>query len=488
MFRRNLPSAAWVVLACILSVVANARSEPPARPLKLDLNLGVFKDDFDAMLERRYVRVVVPLSRTLYFNDHGRERGITADLVRDFEAYLNRKYAKRLGKRPLTVVMWPKTRDIILQQVAFGHADIAAGNLTLTDARRKIVDFVAPGDQDKVNEIALTRAGVPPLSTADDLAGRTVYVRRSSSYHESLVTLNQRLKKIGKPIAKLVIVPDALEDEDMMEMLNAGMLDAIVVDDWKADIWSAVLPKIVLNKTAILRHQGLIGWAIRKNSPKLAAELHDFWAKFVKKKNLQAVRFKEYMQRFRQITNNTARTERKRFESTLKLFEKYGAKYGFDPLMLAAQGYQESRLRQDARSAVGAIGIMQIMPATGAAMKVGDIHRADANIHAGAKYMHQLVTRYFQDAKFNEQNLSLFAIASYNAGPGRVAQLRKEAERRGLDPNQWFNNVEIVAAEKVGMETTTYVRNIYKYYVAYKLIGEARAARNKAREAVEPVQ
>ena len=149
--------------------------------------------------------------------------------------------------------------------------------------------------------------------------------------------------------------------------------------------------------------------------------------------------------------------------------------------MLAAQGYQESRLDQQARSEVGAIGVMQLMPATGAELKVGDIRQIEPNVHAGAKYLDQLMTRYFKDANFDEANRTLFAFAAYNAGPGRIQQMRTEAKKRGLDPDQWFNSVEIVVAEKVGAETTTYVRNIFKYYVAYKLIEDAEAAKRKAR-------
>jgi membrane-bound lytic murein transglycosylase MltF len=154
--------------------------------------------------------------------------------------------------------------------------------------------------------------------------------------------------------------------------------------------------------------------------------------------------------------------------------------------MLAAQGYQESTLDHGAKSHVGAIGIMQIMPATGAALKVGDITVLEPNIHAGAKYMDQLMTKYFPDAKFSEFDRPLFAFASYNAGPGNISRMRKEAEKRGLDPDKWFNNVEVVTAEKIGLETTTYVRNIYKYYAAYKLILDAHEAQRKARETVAP--
>jgi membrane-bound lytic murein transglycosylase MltF len=212
----------------------------------------------------------------------------------------------------------------------------------------------------------------------------------------------------------------------------------------------------------------------------------EFYANVIKKQNLLEARKKQYFSRARQLKDPTASAGWKRFEQTLALFRKYGDKYAFDPLMLAAQGYQESGLDQNVKSAVGAIGVMQLMPATGAELKVGDITLIEPNIHAGAKYMDQLMTRYFPDANFDETNRTLFAFASYNAGAGRIAQMRKEGQKRGLDPDKWFNNVEIVTAEKVGLETTTYVRNIYKYYVAYKLTLDVKEAKEKAREQVAP--
>ena len=190
--------------------------------------------------------------------------------------------------------------------------------------------------------------------------------------------------------------------------------------------------------------------------------------------------------RVRQIKNPTGKSEWERFEEMLVLFRKYGEKYNFDPLMLAAQGYQESQLNQKAKSHVGAIGVMQVMPANGKELKVGDIRIIEPNIHAGAKYMDQLMTNYFPDANFTEQNRTLFAFASYNCGPGNVSKMRREAEKIGLDPDKWFNNVEVVTARKIGMETTTYVRNIYKYYVAYRLQLEMQDAAKKAREQVAP--
>ena len=297
--------------------------------------------------------------------------------------------------------------------------------------------------------------------------------------------MNRRLKKEKKPAVKIILVPDALEDEDMLEMLNAGILEAIIVDDWKAEMWAQVLPNIKVNEQAMVREGGRIGVAIRKNSPKLEAEILAY-VKGHATKGIVSGRVKDYMRRVRKLKDPTGTAEWKRFEQTIAVFEKYGQKYRFDPLMLAAQGYQESGLNQDAKSRSGAIGVMQIMPATGKAMQVGDIRILEHNIHAGAKYMDRLMTRYFADAKFDSHNHTLFAFASYNAGPGNISKMRKAAAKEGLDPDIWFNNVEIVTAQNIGMETTTYVRNIFKYYVAYSLMAEKRKMSRKAREQVAP--
>jgi membrane-bound lytic murein transglycosylase MltF len=452
------------------------------KPRQLALGSKPWQGDFDRMVARRMIRVLVPYSRTLYFNDKGRERGITADTVRDFERYVNREY--KTGKRPVTVYIIPTTRDRLLPDVAAGLGDIAAGNLTVTPERLAIVDFVAPGDQKPVSEIVITGPKSPPVEKAEDLSGRTVHVRPSSSYYESLQELNKRLKKEGRPEAKPVLVPDTLEDEDLLEMLNAGLLEAVIIDDWKARMWSQILPQIRVHPEAVLRTGGHIGWAIRKESPKLKKTLEDFYLNYLKKQGIIEYRHRQYMKRVKQLKDATASEDLKRFQQTIDLFKKYGDRYQFDPLMLAAQGYQESQLNQQAKSHVGAIGVMQVMPQTGKALKVGDIRITEPNIHAGAKFLDQLMTRYFSDAHFSEGNRPLFAFASYNAGPGNIAKMRKLAKQRGLDPDKWFNNVELVVAEKIGQETTTYVRNIYKYYVAYRLTLEAEEAVRKAREQI----
>ncbi|MHB9842215.1 MltF family protein [Paraburkholderia terrae] len=447
---------------------------------RIDLTNTPWRGDFDAMLERRMIRVLVPFSRTLYFNDRGHERGLTADFVRDFDRYVNKTYADRLGNRPITVVMIPTTRDRLLPGLTEGRGDIAAGNLTVTEDRQKQVDFVTAHALKPTREIVLTGPKSPVLSKLDDLSGKTVHVRRHSSYYESLSELNNRFQKAGKPPMRLVLLPEALEDEDAMEMLNVGLLQILVVDDWKARMWAQMLPQIKLHENIAVREGGVVGWAIRKQSPQLQMVIGNFYDNFIKKQSVAQARLKQYMKDIRQIHNNTESAELKRFRRTVAFFEKYGQQYSFDPLMLAAQGFQESRLNQEAKSRVGAVGIMQLMPATGKQLNVGDIKIAESNIHAGAKYLDQLMTRYFPDAHFSEVDRPLFAFASYNAGPGNIAKMRKEALERGLNPDVWFNNVEIVVAEKIGIETTTYVRNIYKYYASYRLLKEAQAKRTKA--------
>lgn len=481
--------------ACAVAILlaTAGRAAAPAKPpekeaqaaRQLDLAARPWTGDFDGMLERRVIRALVPYSRSLYFNDKGRQTGISAEGIRGFEKWLNGKYAKQLANRPLTLLIIPATRDKLLPGLVDGIADVAVGNITVTDERMKNVDFVTPPDQKPVKKIVVTGPRSPAIATTDDVAGKTIHARKGSSVDEGLTALNARFSKEGKPAVRVVFVPDALEDEDLLEMVNAGILEAVVVDDWMATMWKGALPKLQVNAQAVVRDGDHIGWATRKGSPKLEAEILAYMKAEGTNKAVQQ-RLQKYARRVRQLKDPTRGAEWKRFEQTYKLFEKYGERYRFDPLMLAAQGYQESQLNQEAVSAVGAIGVMQLMPATGAELQVGDVRVIEPNIHAGAKYMDRLMARSFPDAKFDEMNRTLFAFASYNAGPGNIQKMRDAAVKKGLDPDVWFNHVELVTAQKIGAETTTYVRNIYKYYVAYKLLEDSREAARKAREQVAP--
>ena len=419
--------------------------------------------DFDGMFERRNIRMLVPSSPSLYFVENGKEHGLTADLAHDFETYLNQKHAKELGGRPITVTLIPTTRDKLLTGLADGTGDIAGGNLTATASRMQMADFVAPTQREPAEEVLVSGPGAPAVATPADISGKSVNVRQSSSYFESLNTLNDKLTGGGKTAVRIVTMPDALEDEDLLEMLNAGLFDYMVVDSWKAKLWAEVLPKIKVHDDIVLRSGGTIGWAIRKQSPKLQAEIEGFY-KVASGQGLIEARLANYRETLHKAAQNSTGSM-STFDRTLTLFRKYGKQYPFDPLMLAAQGFNESQLNQSTGSQAAAATGTQTPLARGAAL--------GKNVDASKKYIDQLMAQHFSDAKFSEADRTLFTFASYKAGPDNISRMRADATKRGLDPNQWFNNVELVAAQELGTETTTYVRNIYKYDVSFGLLAKA---------------
>jgi membrane-bound lytic murein transglycosylase MltF len=449
-----------------------------------------WKGDLDQMVERRIVRVLVVPSKTFYFNDKGTQRGITYDAFQLVERELQKRIDQdtKLKRKHLKMKFFyvSVSRDEIFTALAEGKGDIAAANLSITPSRETLVDFAKP-HLNGVREVVLTGPASPALSTLDDLAGKEVFVRKSSSYYESLVTLNTRFAAENKPLIKLREAPEELEDEDLIEMLNAGLVSILVVDQHIADFWKKVFPKITVHDTMAVQTGGQIAWAVRKGSPQLKAFLNSVVTAATSgplEKQRQQI-LARYLKRLTYVRSAAEDAERKKFLSVVDLFRKYGDRYDVDWLLMAAQGYQESKLDQQARSHVGAIGVMQVMPATGKELNVGDVTQLDPNIHAGVKYMRFMIDRYYGNEPMTKLDKALFTFASYNAGPRRVAQLRREAAKRGYDPNVWFHNVEYIAEEKIGHETVTYVSNIFKYYVAYRLIGEALEERRGVRESQE---
>ena len=481
----RVPLIAYWALVFFTSCAAFAgepRVDSTVVPGLADATNKPWTGDLEGMIERRMVRVLVVHSKTFYFLDKGAQRGLTHDLFKVFEDDLN----KRLKTRHIRVHLWfvPVSRDELLPALIDGRGDIAAANLTITPERLKVVDFAAP-IYTGVSEIVITGPQSPEIRTVDDLAGKDVFVRKSSSYYESLVALNDRLKAEAKPEVRLTAAPEVLEDEDLLEMLNAGLVGIVVVDSHKADFWAQIFPDIVLHPDVAVRTGGEIAWAIRKDSPRLRAELDAFAAAHKQGSAFGNELLRRYLKSVKYVKNATSEAEIKKLRDLRLYFESYGREYKLDWILMAAQGYQESRLDQSVKSPVGAIGVMQVMPDTGKELAVGDIRQAAPNVHAGAKYIRFMVDRYFKDEPMDETNKMLFAFASYNAGPARIAKLRKEAKKRGLDPNLWFNNVELIAAEKIGRETVTYVSNIYKYYVAYTLVENQRHEQARAKAEIK---
>jgi membrane-bound lytic murein transglycosylase MltF len=253
------------------------------------------------------------------------------------------------------------------------------------------------------------------------------------------------------------------------------------VDDYLAAFWSKVFTDLKTHPDIAVRSGGSLAVAFRKDNPKLREVVNTWLRKHGKGDSFRNVIERRYLESTKYAKNAAADAERQKLLAVVELFKKYGAEYHVDYLLMAAQGYQESTLDQNVKSPVGAIGVMQVMPPTGKQLNVGDITQVDANIHAGVKYMRFMMDQYFKDDPMDNLNKGLMTFAAYNAGPGRLKQLRSETAKRGLDPNVWFGNVERVASERIGRETVTYVSNIYKYYVTYRLITDQRERREAAK-------
>ena len=437
-----------------------------------------WKGDLDGMIERGFIRILTPANRTHYFVDGAKERGIVAETANTLELVLNQKLSKDDKVR---VICIPVSREDLLPMLLEGLGDVAIGNLTVTPERQKIVDFSSPFITD-VSELVVTSPKVAPITTLYDLSGREIWVRRSSSYFESLQALNNKFATEKRKKINIKLASENLEDNSLLEMVNAGLYPATIIDSHKLEwVWGKVFQQINVSEVAI-REKGEIASAFRKNSPNLKELLDGFYKSRKIGTSFGNTVIDRYMKKSTWLKSATSTQERKKFDATVDFFREYSNKYDFDYLMMIALGYQESRLIPDAKSPVGAYGIMQLMPETaaGSPLFMKSVKDPKDNIYAGIKYMRYIVDKYFADSEIDEVNRHLFAFAAYNAGPNRIARLRKLAPEYGVDPNLWFKNVERVVASKVGREPIQYVGNIYKYYLAYRRLRDIEAEQSQS--------
>jgi membrane-bound lytic murein transglycosylase MltF len=313
---------------------------------------------------------------------------------------------------------------------------------------------------------------VEDIDNIFDMAGKTVYVLRGSSYVEHLEGLNEELAGYMMRPVEIVEADANLLSEDILELVNAGVVDITVVDDFKAELWARIFPDIIVRTDLQIHTGGHIGWAIRKNNPELKANLEAFLPKIRKRSLLGNMLAERYYDTTKWIRNPVDELERQKLEGFMLFFKQYGDKYGFDWLALVAQAYQESGLDHSVQSRAGAVGIMQLLPSTAEYVGIPDVTEIENNIHAGVKYLSYLREQYYSDPGLTEIDRFAFTWAAYNAGPTKVKKMRARAAKMDLDPDRWFQNVEYAALRIVGQETVTYVANIYKYYIAYSLSRE----------------
>jgi membrane-bound lytic murein transglycosylase MltF len=437
--------------------------------------------DLDSMLARRYIRVVVPYSLTYYYVDGTKRKGLAHDALQQFERNLNKEL--KFDPPKVGVVFIPVNRERIIPMVSEGYADMGVGGFESTSKWADQVDYTGPTLTGLRHVIVASKLS-PPLNSLADLADKEVYVRRGSDFEISLARVNDSLMKAGHRSIRIREVDPYFEIEDVLQVVDAGIIPYAVSYERMANLWSDVLDSLQVYPNIALKEDVSLHWVVRKNTPKFKARVDKFVAENHVGTRMGNIWYKRYMTPERLKHVQSAKS-RKQFETLATLFRKYGGQYDLDWILLAAQGYQESRLDQKAVSPVGAIGIMQVMPyvAKSKQVNIPNIYTTENNIHAGAKVMRHLMDVYFKDIEGDSLNRQLIAIGAYNCGPTRMSRLRKEAAARGLNPNVWFDNVENVVAHRVGRETVTYVSNVYKYYTSFRALNLYSTSRREHTEA-----
>ncbi len=426
--------------------------------------------DLDGMVERGRIRALVPYNRTSYYIDGTRRGGLTYEAMMLFGEKLNERLGNKAGSPGyVQVIFIPMTRDRMLPALLEGYGDIVAANLVITDKRQEVVAFSEPL-LNTWRELVVSGPAARPLAGLEDLLGDTVYVRRSSSYYEHLENLNDSLRKVGNQEIAIKPVDEHLEDDDLLEMVHAGIIPITVTSGFTAKLWEPMLENIRVHDELAIKSGGKVAWAMRKNSPKLKEAVNAIVRENKQGTLMGNILLNKYLDRRDYIGKANSQEALGRFVELRALFMKYGTQYNIDWLLLAAQGYQESQLDQSKISPAGAVGIMQIKPSTAADANVGidNVYDKENNIHAAAKYLDFLRSRYFSDPAIDPLNALLFSLAAYNVGPGKMSQILKLTAAQGLNPNEWFGQVELVAAREVGREPVQYVSNIYKYYASFR--------------------
>lgn len=442
--------------------------------------------DLDGMVERHAIRALVISGGPQFFYFQGKPRGVMVELLVRFQKLLNEDLGREM--RAVEIIPMPVSRDRLIPALIEGQADLIAANLTITQHRSELVDFSLPLVRD-VDEVLVFSPGTSVgIESIDDFAGRSVFVRESSSYFEHLIALNKDFAARDLDPIHIESANELLRPQDILEMVNAGLVGATVLNEYQAKYWTQIFPDIEVRDDLVTNSGGEIAWVFRKDSPKMAEIVNKFVRQHREGTLIGNVLIKRYLENVQWVHEATSDDSLERLRPILDLFRTSGETARLDPLMLVAQAYQESKFDHNTTSSAGAVGMMQIKPSTAADKNVGidDVSSLENNILAGAIYMRFLMDRYFADDDMQGVHQWLFALAAYNAGPAKIQRIRRQAAAEGHNPNRWLENVELVAARKIGRETVNYVRNVFKFYIAYRMAWEKQELRRSTSEMQMP--
>ncbi len=425
-------------------------------------------DDLPEMLKRKTIRVLTTYSPSTYFIYEGRSYGFEYNLLKDYEKFINRRFPHR--RIPAVVEFIPVPENLLIPCLEMGIGDIVAAGMRRLPENLQTVVYTIPYLQG-VSEVLITHRRAPVVNSLEELSGRKIHIQSGWQNSKTLRRIDARLLVKGRQPLQRTISSGILTSEDMLDLVNAGVIDLSIVESHIARLWSSAHPEIVILEFPEISAHTPISWAVRKNNPEFKASLDKFLRSRRSGSRFGNIYYRQYFKQTRWISNPLIPTDHAKFSRYVPLFRKYGSRYGYDWMLLAAVSYQESQMENFRRSHSGAIGLMQVMPTTAgdANVNIDNIRDPEQNVHAGTKYLALLRDVYFPAQNFAPEERIRFILAAYNAGPNMIARCRRLAARMGRDPAKWFGHTELAARRLIGNETVRYVSNVIKYYMAYRL-------------------
>ncbi|AZC83538.1 transglycosylase SLT domain-containing protein [Pseudomonas chlororaphis subsp. aurantiaca] len=427
--------------------------------------------DLAEIRSSRVLRVLVNQSRNSSGEVQGQAIGVEYHRLRAFEQYLN-GHARDGQEISLKII--PKAKDQLLGALQRGEGDLVAPGELLEPLSGQAV---SPSDPVASN-VPLLLVGIKGerrYTRAEQLSGKTLALTTGSAAGDAVSQINQKLALHKLAPVKIEWVDPSLAVEDVLEMVQGGIFHLTIVEKPIAERWGKVLPKLRFDRQLVISEPGEEHWFVRRDASMLRASI-DRFLKVYKAPADQDVAFLRIYRRLYQVHNPLTRADRQRLEKLRPVLQKHADAQSMDWLNLAALAFKESSLQPNARSGSGPTGLMQITPSAAQRVGVNNIQTLDNNVLAGAKYLALIRRKFFSSPKLNERERMAFVLAAYNMGPERVQGMRTEARRRGLNPNQWFFQVERIAMEQVGMGAVSYVNSVNKYYLAF----------DRERESLEP--
>lgn len=465
------------ILSCVRGMLLGFSFLVPVESFAIASMTDYYTYDFDKLTETGVIRILVVYDGVNYYFVDGHEDGFAVAMGKKLKAYINDTYLKDRKTR-IDVQYVPVRSDQIFAMLDKGVGDIAASFIVPTQRLKNEVAFTDPF-MTELQELIVTKKNSPKISSIKELSGKSLYIRKSSKSYETLRALNIAFRSMNWAPVNIVLVQESMQDAELIERVQNNEIPATVVSSAQAKLWEYVFAGIRVHSEFPISSHNSMNWAVRSFNYHLLNVVNKFVALYNQNTKEGKTLIATY---FRPLANSAVTYSKKQSLATMgmkfedfqrfkNVFKKYGEMYGLDWRMLMSQAYQESSFNPDAKSKKGPVGLFQVSPIMAQNFLVestDELHTIDGNVKAATKYLKYIIDNYLSDSFYlDNQNQLAFALASYNAGPGRIKYYRTLAERQGMDPNIWFGNVEKIVEEKGLTETVLYVSSILKRYRAF---------------------